>query len=148
MQGGLLYANLYANKGFRFDYPGSSKSNLYLHYLTFPVLLNYRISRKLHGGVGGTLGYRLAARSKSKDRNVNVSWIYDNKTDVGINLSVKYEISNKINLGIRYTHGLSNIYEERGVISDSDGYPIDKFPKYQNRELQLSGGYVIGSVIF
>ena len=137
---------LYASKGFRYDDPGTTKSNLHLHYLTLPVLLNYRISEKFHGGVGGTLGYRLAARSTSDGRSVDSGWIYDNKIDVGINAGLRYEMSNKINVGVRYTYGLSNLYKERGVITDINGYPIDKLPKYQNRELQFSAGYSLGNV--
>lgn len=139
---------LYANKGYRADYPRSSEANLHFHYLTIPVLLHYKIVEKLHGGLGATFGYMLAARSKSEGGNLDVSWRYNNKLDMGINVGAKYEISDKINLGIRYTYGLSNLFRERGVIIDVNGNPTTKGPKYQNRELQFSVGYAIGSAKF
>lgn len=139
---------LYANKGFSSDYPRSSEAYLHFHYLTIPVLLNYKIVERLHGGVGGTFGYMLAARSKSEGRNLDVNWRYDNKIDIGINVGAKYEINDKINLEIRYTYGLSNLFKERGVITNGNANPIGKGPKYQNRELQLSVGYAIGSGMF
>lgn len=134
---------LYANKGYRADYYEGSDPNIHLPYLTLPVLVNYKISEKLHGGLGGTLGYRLAAWSKSKTRRVDVSGRYDNKIEVGINVGLLYEISNKINFGARYTHGLSNIRREGEIIIN--GKPLAKEPKHQNRELQFSVGYVLGS---
>ena len=134
---------LYVNKGFRYDDSRGSDSNIHLHYLTLPVLLNYRILEKLHVGVGGELGYRLAARSKFDNKTINVNWLYERKLDLGIDVCVKYKINEHLNVGVRYNYGLFNIYGERGFITDSNGDKGDKLPVYQNRELQFSVGYIL-----
>lgn len=135
---------LYANKGFRSNDPRGSESNIHLHYLTLPVLLNYRILEKVHVGVGGELGYRLAARSKYDGSSVDVNFIYKRKLDVGIDVGLRYAITHKVSLGVRYIHGLFNVFGRRGVLAGLNGNPMLKGPSYQNRVVQFSVGYTFG----
>lgn len=135
---------LYANKGFKSGDPRGSNSNIHLHYFTLPVLFNYKFLEKLHVGVGGELGYRFAARSKSEDRNVDVDFIYKRKWDFGLAAGLTYKLNEKLDLGLRYNHGLSHIYGERGQITDTNANIVSKGPIYQNRAIQFSVGYVFG----
>lgn len=135
---------LYANKGFKSGDPRGSNSNIHLHYLTLPVLFNYKFLEWLHVGVGGELGYRFAARSKSDDRNVDVDFIYKRKWDFGLAAGLIYKLHEKLDLGLRYNHGLSHIFGERGYLTDINGNKTSKGPIYQNRVLQFSVGYVFG----
>lgn len=135
---------LYANKGFRSNDPGASEANIHLHYLTLPLLLSYKISENVHVAVGGELGYRLAARSKFDNSNLDVNAIYKREIDVGIDAGLQYYFSSQINLGVRYIHGLSNIFGRRGVLTDINGNPFGKGPSFQNRVVQFSVGYTFG----
>ena len=132
---------LYANKGFRSTDPAGSEANIHLHYLTLPVLLNYRISEKVDVGLGGELGYKLSARSKFDNNSVDANFIYKRDIDVGLNAGLKYHLSQKIALDVRYIHGLSNIFGRRGVATDPYGNPSGKGPSFQNRVVQFSVGY-------
>ena len=132
---------LYANKGFRSTDPSASEANIHLHYLSLPVLLNYRISEKVDLGVGGEVGYKLAARSRYDNTSIDVDFIYRRDLDVGLNADLKFDIDPKVALGARYIHGLANVYGRRGVATDPYGNPSGKGPSFQNRVVQISVEY-------
>lgn len=127
---------LYANKGFRNDDPNGNKAHLHFHYLTLPVLLNYRILENLHIEVGGELGYRIAARSKLEKTTLDVGGIYDRKVDLGVIAGIKYKINEQVKVGIRGIYGLSNLFKNPIVVPGEE-----EALKLNNQGVQFSVSY-------
>ena len=111
-----------------------AKINLY--YVTVPLLVQYSISENFKAEAGPELGYLVIAKSKYG----NVSNIYNNKLDLGLDLGLIYSATKKINFGLRLNAGISSVI-------DSANQPSGNKIKYQNRVLQLSATYVLGKFV-
>ena len=134
---------LYSNKGVRFEAssnPPLSKTNINLHYLSLPLLAQYRIWNQLSVAMGPEISYLLSATSRSADGRSDVGFIYDRKIDVGIAGGLGYQISEKVDIGARYIYGLLNVVGDL-TLTDEQGTPIDVNPTSQNRTFQFSVGY-------
>ena len=101
----------------------SKKGNTQLNYLLFPVIGKYYIIENLSLEAGPHLGLLLTARDEGENIKKHIS-----STDVGFNIGAGYKLKNKINLGLRYSIGLTNINDNGG-------------DKTNNAVLQLSVGY-------
>lgn len=101
----------------------SKKENIQLNYLLFPIIGKYYIIENLSLEAGPHLGLLLSARDGGENLKKHVS-----ATDVGFNIGAGYKLKNKINFGLRYSIGLTNIN------NDSNN-------KINNAVLQLSAGY-------
>jgi len=115
---------LFSNKGYEFETEGiSTKTSL--NYLNWPILLVYKIGNKLELNSGIELGLLIAGEDLYKD------------FDLGIDIGMEYDISEKIMAGIRYNHGLPfkmNISENE--LSGAK-------PQYQHSVLQFYLGFNI-----
>ena len=116
---------LYSNKGVK------GISNINLHYITVPLLIQYRLTDHIAAEIGPEPGYMLAADSKYG----NVANTYNNKFDLALNAGFRLDFQ-KLLLGLRYSAG---VFSVRAPLENS-AYPGEKV-KYQNRVLQLSVGY-------
>ena len=116
---------LYSNKGVK------GISNIHLHYIVLPLLIQYRLTERIAAEVGPEPGYMLAARSKYG----SVANTYNNKFDLSLNAGFKFDFR-KFLVGLRYGAG---VFSVRAPLENSV-YPGEKV-KYQNRVLQLSVGY-------
>jgi len=112
----------FSNKGI-FVQTGDIKSTVSLNYLNWPFLLIYKPSPKLGLETGLEFGYLI-----SGDK------LY-NSFDMGIDIGINYDISKKINTGIRYNFGLPF---EMNIDDNKSGGGI---PKYQNSVLQVYIGF-------
>lgn len=101
----------------------SKKGNTLLNYLLLPVIGKYYIKENLSLEAGPHLGLLLSARDGGENVKKHLS-----STDIGFNIGAGYKLKNKINLGLRYSIGLTNI--------NNDGQS-----KINNAVLQLSAGY-------
>lgn len=117
---------LYSNKGVK------AISNIHLHYITVPMLVEYRLSRTIHAQIGPELGYMVSATSKYG----NASNTYDNKVDLGLDAGFRFD-SPRITFGVRYCVGMFSVREPIAFTSTSGSDKI----KYQNRVLQFFAGY-------
>jgi hypothetical protein len=125
---------LYSSKGVKtFD------SKINLEYITIPLLLRYNITPKFLAEGGAELGYLFSARSQYG----NVSYVYNNNIDLGLDAGFVFNVTKKINAGLRYNVGLSSVIEPFSI-SSNNGVPNGDKIKYQNRVLQISLSYTIG----
>lgn len=120
---GLAGELLYNNKGVK------AVDNINLHYITLPLLVQYKLTDNIFGELGPELGYMVSATS----RYGNASNTYNNKVDLSLDGGFRLDVS-KLVLGIRYCVG---VFSVREPIESIDGEKI----KYQNRVLQLTMGY-------
>jgi hypothetical protein len=118
---------LYSNQGV------VANDRINLHYITVPLLIQYRFHESFIAEVGPQFGYLLAARS----RYGNVSNTWNNKLDIGLNAGVQYLINERFSAGLRYYAGFSSVINSIDE-SGSNNIPTEETIKYQNRVLQLS----------
>jgi hypothetical protein len=119
---------LYSGKGVK------AITNINLHYIALPVLIHYFPNEKWIFEVGPEFDYLFSARSKYG----NVSEIYNNRIDIGLDAGVVYNLSSKVSFGMRFNAGfLSVIKTQRTGTQSTD--PI----RYQNRVLQFSLNFKI-----
>jgi hypothetical protein len=129
---GLDVELLYSNKGVK------AINNINLHYISLPVLLRYAMTGKLIAEAGPELSYLVAAQSK----HGNVSNIWNNKLDIGLDIGLLYLFASKLSAGVRFNAGFSSVIKDAG--SSSSGEKIH----YQNRVLQFSLVYALRKIDF
>jgi len=112
----------FSNKGYYVE-TGDTKSTVSLNYLNLPLLLIYKPSPKLGLETGLEFGYLISGDDLF------------NSFDMGIDIGVNYEISKKINTGIRYNFGLP--FEMNIDANEIEG----GIPKYQNSVFQVYVGF-------
>lgn len=113
---------LFSNKGYTFE-TDSLKTNISLNYLNWPLLIAYNAGKKVDIELGVEIGYMITGDD-----------LYKN-FDMGVVLGVRYDISQKINAGIRYTQGLP--FDMNILSPDYTG----EVPRYQLSTFQFSLGY-------
>ena len=123
---GMAAELLYSNKGVK------AISNINLHYMTLPLLVQYQLTDRILAEAGPELGYLFSAQSK----HGNVSSTYNNKFDLALDAGLCFN-SAKLMFGLRYCVGLFSVREPMEYTGNSG----DETIKYQNRVLQLSVGY-------
>ena len=84
---------LFSNKGYISEQEGKSVKNN-LSYLNWPLLLVYNVSNKIDLLTGIEPGLLIAGEDQYKS------------FDMGIDVGIDYNYSEKIHAGLRYNHGL------------------------------------------
>ena len=128
---------LYSKKGFDLELPTASsaiKIQRRFHYLSLPLLMEFKPLQRLSLLAGPEFGYLIAAR---QDVNLpafseDIDGMY-RKFDFGLSVGINLQIIEKIQSEIRYTHGFSDLNNESGFAGSG----------LQNRTFQLSVGYQI-----
>ena len=126
---GLSAELLYSNKGVK------AINNINLHYISLPVLVRYELKEKFFAEGGPELAYMVAAKS----RYGNISNVWNNKIDLGIDLGLQYNLLPKLITGIRFNAGISSLVRNANT---GTGERI----RYQNRVLQISIALALGKV--
>jgi hypothetical protein len=111
-------------------------NNINLHYISLPVLVRYAIVDKLIVEGGPELSYLVSATS----RYGNVSNIWNNKIDLGIDLGLNYLFTSRLSCGLRFNAGFISVIKNAG--NNSTGGKV----RYQNRALQVSMIYVLRKI--
>ena len=127
---GMAAELLYSNKGVK------GFSNINLHYITLPLLAQYKLTDRLSAELGPELGYMFSAESAFG----NVANTYTNKFDLAIDGGFRLN-SPRLIFGIRYCAGIFSVREPQ----ESAATPGEKI-KYQNRVLQISIGYKLKTI--
>jgi hypothetical protein len=124
---------VYSNRGV------VAASRINLHYITLPLMTQYHINDKFLLEIGPDIGYLFSAKSG----NGNVSNIYNNKLDIGLDGGAQLKVTEKLSVGLRYYAGFSSVVG--GIDSrDTNNFPTNETIKYQNRALQLFVSYHVG----
>lgn len=133
-----VYAEILLNEKFSFQPElqyspqgfgtGSGNNDVILtQYLNLPLMGKYYVTKGLSLEAGPQVGFLLDAN----DNGLNLNIINDFKTfDLGLNLGLGYKFNNGLNLGFRYTIGISNI---NNIAGSTDSF--------RNGNGQLTIGY-------
>ncbi|MEM9672329.1 MAG: porin family protein [Bacteroidota bacterium] len=137
---------LYANKGFQAETPslpagGSMESfMMHLHYFSLPVFAGYMPTEWLFLVLGPEINYRLASRARFGSESNDAGRFWNERFDLGIAAGMGYLINRRINIELRYVHGLREVAPDNfRQIDSQDPFIIDA--KSQNRVFQLSLAY-------
>jgi hypothetical protein len=82
-----------------------------LSYLNIPVMAKYYIADKFSLEAGPQIGFLLSAKAKNDAVSMDMKE-YFKSTDFGFNFGAGYDVAKNIEVGVRYTTGLSNIFKE------------------------------------
>ena len=102
----------------QFSAEGANAEPLHLDYIQAPIFLRFRLSEKIHIGAGPQVGLKV---HKYEDgiRNIAYSGV----------AGIEYKLSHMLFADVRYTQGLSNIFDEKLGI------------KATNSNIQIGVGY-------
>ncbi len=131
----LLYSaqgakDKYSEEGYSYKATGKSA------YLNIPVMAKYYVAKGFSLEAGPQLGFLMSAEleetetefGKSETTSTDIKEFY-NSTDFAFNLGAGYDVTENINLGVRYSIGLSNI------LKDSEDF------KQNNSNIAIAVGY-------
>tara|TARA_A100000171_G_scaffold30980_1_gene29301 strand:- start:28348 stop:29043 length:696 start_codon:yes stop_codon:yes gene_type:complete len=158
-QAELLYSSFGGKQEFNFSEEGFtdiSEETTKLNYLSLPLMGKYYVTESLSFEAGPRIGFLLSANSEFED-----TFTFDGETetesgevdiskginglDLGFNIGASYELESGLFFSLRYTLGLSNIYDSGSVFADidEDGDIIDGIGTFsqQNNAFQISVGY-------
>ncbi len=98
------------------------KTNVNTHYLNIPVIAKYEVIDGLYVNAGPQFGFLLGdasvrakwniAGEKDSSEKGSIDREYLNAFDFAIALGLEYEITESINVSLRYNIGLTNTYED------------------------------------
>ena len=128
---GMSAEVLYSDKGVK------GGSNIHLHYVTLPMLIQYRLTDRIMAELGPEPGYMFSATSKYG----NAANTYNNKFDLALDGGFRLDTRHMV-FGIRYCVGLFSVREPVEMVGPSGPEKI----KYQNRVFQFSLGYKLFSL--
>ncbi|MFG4004575.1 porin family protein [Flavobacterium aquidurense] len=93
---------LYSTQGAKYDNFGDTK----LDYLNIPVLAKYYITNQFTVEAGPQIGFLLSAKDDGEDIKNGTRSV-----DLGFNFGAGYNFTDNLSVGLRYTVGISNIYD-------------------------------------
>lgn len=133
---------IYSRKGYTLE--NTSKDKVNLNYINLPIFFEYKVIKKLNIEFGPELGYLISAELKRDKATKDISEIWDNKFDAGLGLGINYDITKKINLNLRYVHGLISVQKDtQFTVFDSLNDVNTTYDIYTlNSTIQLSVNYL------
>lgn len=119
-----------------FSYKGNANENkITFQYLQLPVLSDFYVSDKLFFSIGPELKYLLNAKNKSDYGTEKITEL-NRKFELSGLIGCAYRIHNNLDIGLRYSHGLTQTSEKVfWVMDESDENPV-KMKNY-NQYLQI-----------
>ena len=80
------------------------------NYILVPVMAKYFVTEQLSLEAGPQIGFLMSAKYDGND----IKDFYTS-TDFGMNFGAGYDVTENINVGVRYSLGLSNVVDASGV---------------------------------
>lgn len=124
---------VYSAQGAKFDrYYDDPAFTVNLDYINVPVLAKYYITKQFTVEAGPQLGFLVSSKNISNEKSV----------DVGFNFGAGYNFTDNFSAGIRYTVGLTNVYDTHYDYEDDyydGGYYVDN--RRTNGVLALTAAY-------
>jgi len=105
-----------------------------LNYIQLPILMDYYIIDKFYISIGPELSYMINAKAKSEDNSVDMTNLYDRRMELSGLVGVNYQITDNLDMALRYNHGLTYTLIKSWV--GFVGYTADS--KEYNQYCQLS----------
>ncbi len=100
---------LYSAQGTKFD--GEGDASYKLDYLNIPIMAKYYVAEGFSLEAGPQIGFLMSAKYDFDGGDEDIKDEL-NSTDFGLNFGAGYDVTENINLGLRYSLGLSNINKE------------------------------------
>src|SRR3972149_6768035 len=115
---------------------------LQLNYIQLPVLADFYLSDRFFISAGPELAYAIDMKAKSITRNyvTDISDFYDNRFELSGMIGLNYKIIEKLDIGLRYNHGITNTSSFE--YTDSNGNPLGEMKEY-NQYIQLILRFII-----
>ncbi|WP_235889679.1 porin family protein [Flavobacterium profundi] len=82
-----------------------------LNYLNIPVMAKFYVAEGFSLEAGPQIGFLMSAKLKADGGDLDIK-DETNSTDFGFNFGAGYDVTENINLGVRYSLGLSNINKD------------------------------------
>ena len=105
---------VYSAQGAKFDDSFFGDYDLNFNYLNIPVMAKYYVAEGFSLEAGPQIGFLMSAKAKADGEDEDVKDEF-NSTDFGLNFGAGYNVTENINLGVRYSLGLSNLNKEDGA---------------------------------
>ncbi|UUF14633.1 MULTISPECIES: porin family protein [Flavobacterium] len=121
---------LYSTQGAKIDYGIGNDFTVNLDYLNVPVLAKYYITDAFTVEAGPQIGFLVSSKNIENEKSV----------DLGFNLGAGYNITKDFSVGIRYTIGVSNIYDDN-YDYDEDDFDVYLDRRRTNNVLALTAAY-------
>lgn len=122
-------------------------SNLFLTYLTLPLLLEYKPTSKFSLKAGPEIGLLLKATSKERTGDVDLIEYWGdgiNRFEISAAIGLEYVLNDKWIIGPRYVQGFTSLFfQEINLIGANGQYLGVENPLFLNRALQISATYQV-----
>ena len=105
-----------------------------LFYAQLPILADFYITDKFFASIGPEFAYLINAKAKSKDHSNDIWSFYDNYFEISGLIGLNYNIIEKVDIGLRYSHGIT--YTRKITWTDENGKPLGESKEY-NQYFQL-----------
>lgn len=133
---GLMSLVQYTNKGMRLRNSNSSDEFVDLSYVGISPLVRYNINSRFYFELGPEVAHLFQA---SVRHITNEDAMYYQRFDVAVNTGAGFNLTEKINVGMRYYIGLVDIYNEENIPNSPP--PSTSGSGYYNRYAQFFGSY-------
>ena len=141
----LLFSSVGAKQSYSYAEPGYSESSTIKHtfnYINIPLMVNYKVANKFGLEVGPQIGFLMSYKAKMDESvtylgtTTSTSSTSTDKsglssTSFGLNLGAGYDLTENLNLGLRYSLGLSKLQKELATGATA----------YKNNVIWLNLGY-------
>jgi opacity protein-like surface antigen len=111
---------MYSAQGTKFEeefFGETIEFDMNLGYINVPLMAKYYFTDKFSLEAGPQLGFLLSAKAKAEGESEDIKDDF-NTLDFGLNIGAGFDVSENINIGLRYTAGLSNLAK------DADGFEV------------------------
>ncbi|WP_264534890.1 porin family protein [Flavobacterium sp. N1736] len=123
---------VYSAQGAKFDrYYGDPGFTVNLDYINVPVLAKYYITKQFTVEAGPQLGFLVSSKNINNEKSV----------DLGFNFGAGYNFTDNFSAGIRYTVGLTNVYDTHYDYNNDDYYGDYLDNRRTNGVLALTAAY-------
>ncbi len=91
---------------------------LQLNYLHLPILANFYCTNKFFVSIGPEFAYLINSEGNLPEIATGFAYFKENAFEISGLIGINYSITKKIDVGLRYNHGLTNI----SALKWTDGY--------------------------
>ena len=128
----------YARKGaIENIYNRNEKAILELHYIQFPIFFNIYLFNNTYLSAGLETSYLVNANYKLNDECIRIKHMYEEFIDLAGLTGLNYQLTEKININIRYSHSLFSISKILWF-NDPFGQPTGDLVKERNQSFMLA----------
>ncbi len=105
-----------------------SSIKLSLNYVQMPLLINFYFSDKFFVSLGPEFAYLINSEENLPSTATGLSQFNENAFEISVMIGLNYSLSKKIDIGLRYNHGLT--YNSIITWTDVYGPPIGQSKVY------------------